>query len=496
MADRWHPVRMRRLTPLVVLVLSTLLLLGGVAYAQDAADGRIGLEVQGSPLVAGTGEHFDLALTLSEPAELRLRAYDFDGRLVRELYEGARDAGTLDEVWFGRDADLKRAPNGPYRIEAEATFADTTEAVEAWVTLADRAVYPKAPEYITIVVDPGHGGDYDGAVAPDGTREADLNLDIGLRLARMLEGAGVNVVTTRTVDGHANEPPLERTGDGVIDGDDELAARPDAANTARADLFLAVHNNIAVNESVGGPSTLYYDERPFGSRNARLAQLVQTEMVTALADAVNGDWQPYDHGTLVYPYYVLRGFDPPRLRRPTQMPGVLSEGLFLSNERELGLLRRRGVRGAMAVAYYDAIAKYLARRGDHVGYELLAGPDGPVPAGEPVRYSVEVRNQGTDVIRDWRLKVNAVKAPARYVSRIRDALPVGEASMPRLEPGRAATLEIEVVPPDTAGEWMLLFDARDRDGRRAAELGSPMLQVRLATAEAEPTPSSPPADEG
>ena len=94
----------------------------------------------------------------------------------------------------------------------------------------------------------------------------------------------------------------------------------------------------------------------------------------ALADVVGGDWEPYDHGALIYPYYVLRGFDPPRLRRPTQMPGVLSEGLFLSNEHELELLKRPRVRAAMAVAYYDAVARYLARRGAHVGYELVAGP--------------------------------------------------------------------------------------------------------------------------
>ena len=49
-------------------------------------------------------------------------------------------------------------------------------------------------------------------------------------------------------------------------------------------------------------------------------------------------------------------------------------------------------------------------------------------------------------------------------------------------------LDIEVTPPGP-GSWMLLFDARDRDGTRAAELGSPMLQVRLEVADPpEPSP--------
>ena len=426
---------MRRLL-LALISVTVLLLAPSAALAQASQLPLVRLEVAGSPLIMGEGERLETRVELSEPAQLRVRVVDFDGRTVRVLSTGARDAGVVQDGWFGRDAagDVLR---GPYRIVATAT-ADSdgrVERDERWVTVADRAVYPAAPELITVAVDPGHGGDFSGAVGADGTREADLNLDIGLRLARMLEGAGVDVVITRTADSNVNEPAQERTGDGVIDIDDDLAARPDLANEARADLFLSIHNNFAVNATVGGPSTLYFDERPFGGRNARLAKLVQEEMLAALDAAGGPDWEPYDHGTIVYPYYVLRGFDPPRLRRPTQMPGVLSEGLFLSNPRELALLQRPAVRASMAVAYYDAVGKYLARRGDHVGYELIEEPAAPVLPDEPVSYRIEVRNQGTDAIRDWRLKVNAVTAPSRYVSRIRDALAVGEVGIPRLEPG-------------------------------------------------------------
>ena len=110
--------------------------------------------------------------------------------------------------------------------------------------------------------------------------------------------------------------------------------------------------------------------------------------------------------------------------------------------------------------------------------------------GEPVGYRVEIRNQGNEPIRDWRLKVNAVAAPSRYVSRIRDAQDVGEVDIPRLEPGERRVLDVEVAPP-APGSWMLLFDARDSKGTRAAELGSPVLQVRLDVA--EPVPTSEPA---
>jgi N-acetylmuramoyl-L-alanine amidase len=482
---------MLKLISVVVAVLVALVVLAPTADGQGGPD--LALEVQGSPLVPGSGDRIEARVTLASPARLRLEVVDFDGRVVRELFKGTRKAGTLTRVWHGRDADRERVPDGPYRVVATATAAPegTSDEAEAWVTVADWVPYPQRPGSITVAVDPGHGGEFSGARGADGTREADLNLDIGLRLARMLEGAGINVVLTRTSVALANEPAEDRNGNGVVDVTDDLAARPDVANTARADLFLAIHNNVAVSKGVGGPSTLYFDERSFASRSARLARVIQAEMMAALSEFASGGWEPYDHGVLIYPYYVLRDYDPPRLLRPTQMPGVLSEGLFLSNERELRLLQRPAVRGAMAAAYYDAIAQYLARRGEHIGYEAAGAPGGPVPIGEVVTYAIEVRNQGTEQLRGWLLQAEARPAPARYVGRIRSGTPAGAAPIPRLAPGEGAVVEVAVTAPDTGGDWVLLFDARDDDGRRASLEGSAMLQWPLTTFDPAPASGEP-----
>ncbi len=464
--------------------------------ATVATDGTplVAISATGSPLILGDAARIEVDVELQEPADLRLEVVDFDGRRVRELFSGTRAPGTLSRSWAGRDEADSRLPSGPYRIVATATSTAVADAdgrreqADTWVTVADQAVYPRQPGFITVAVDPGHGGSIPGAVGADGTREADINLDIGLRLARMLEAAGVNVVITRSDDVFVNEPPLERTGDGLIDGDDELAARPDMANIARADLFVAIHNNIAVNASVGGPSTYFFDERPFGSRSARLARLVQAEMVAVLDDISDG-YQPYDHGVLIYPYYVLRGYDPPRLRRPTQMPGVLSEGMFLSNPRELRLLKRPAVRARMAAAYYDAIARYLAQRSTHVGYELVGGPQEAVVAGETISYDIEVRNQGNEAMRGWQLAAVAVAAPEHYIGRTGKGRSVGDIAIGQLAPGESVVVSVDVVTPASGGDWMLLFDARDRDGRGAARDGSPVLQVPLLTLD-------PPVDSG
>jgi N-acetylmuramoyl-L-alanine amidase len=332
------------------------------------------------------------------------------------------------------------------------------------------------PGSITVVVDPGHGGTFSGAVGRDGTREADLNLDIGSRLARMLEGAGIDVVLTRDTDREVNSPPTDRTFDGVIDVTDDLAARADIANAVRADLFIAIHNNFAVDRTTGGPSTYYSDARPFRARSARLARIIQDHMVEALSAWADDDWRPYDHGSLVYPYYVLRGYDPPRLLRPSRMPGVLSEGLFLSNPRELRLLQRPRVRQAMARAYYEAILEYLAQRGSQIGYSVVSAP-AVVTAGEPMELAIEVRDRGTTTLRGWRLVVGARRSPAVWFARPGAGESLGGRRIPVLEPGERRTIRLTVPAPTRPGRWVLVVDALDGAGRRASRAGSPVLEI-------------------
>jgi N-acetylmuramoyl-L-alanine amidase len=455
------------------------------------------LGVSGSPFSPngdGRRERIGARVRLHRPAELRVIVRDFDGRLVRTLLEGPRQAGARRLRWDGRDDAGRRQPAGPYRVIASAWADGDAASGEAWVTLADSRVYPRRPGIITVALDPGHGGELPGAVGDDGTREADLNLDIGMRLAAMLEGAGVGVILTRTTDAFVNDPAVDRTGDGVIDETDELAARPDAANEARADLFISIHNNTAVNRRVGGPSTFYWADRPFGPRSARLAQLVQAEMLAKLGRFQTSTWEPYDHGALTYPYYVLRGYDPPRLVRPTQMPAVLSEGLFLSHPRELLLLKQRRVRAAMAEAYYEAIARYLAEREAHVGYRLLEAPAEAAP-GTRVVLDVEVRNAGSTPLRGWTLHAGIMPAPPFYEGRGRPGRRVGRSSLAALAPSQVRRVRLPVRLPDATGDWLVIVDAREPGGRRAARLGSPMLQVRISTAgPAEPADTAVPAD--
>lgn len=79
---------------------------------------------------------------------------------------------------------------------------------------------------LTVVVDPGHGGDRNGAIGPRGQREKDIALSISLALEAELKARGHKVILTRRED--------------VSLG---LAERVEIANRSRADLFLSIHAN-------------------------------------------------------------------------------------------------------------------------------------------------------------------------------------------------------------------------------------------------------------
>ena len=214
-----------------------------------------------------------------------------------------------------------------------------------------------------IVIDPGHGGHDPGAQA-NGLSEADLVLDIALRLERLLQQEpGVEVVLTRRTDEFI---PLEE--------------RTAIANRAGpADLFLSIHANSARSSSLRGIETYILNfattqdaEAVAARENAtslktmgtlpallnaialnnkldesrELATILQASMVRRLT-AQNKSVR--DLGVKQAPFVVLIG---------AQMPSVLSEISFISNRNEASLLKQSAYRQHIAQALCDAVVKY------------------------------------------------------------------------------------------------------------------------------------------
>jgi len=87
-----------------------------------------------------------------------------------------------------------------------------------------------------IVIDPGHGGYYRGAIGPNGLTEAEVNLGVSLHLRGLLEWAGAEVWLTRTAD-----TDFLTLSDSTLASD--LAMRVSMSDSLQPDVFISVHHN-------------------------------------------------------------------------------------------------------------------------------------------------------------------------------------------------------------------------------------------------------------
>lgn len=259
----------------------------------------------------------------------------------------------------------------------------------------------------TVVLDPGHGGDEIGA-AGNGLLEKDSNLDMAFRVKALLEMHGVRVVMTRESDSRAVAVPQGTPPISFALTRRDLQARVDLANGEHADLFLSLHSNGSPSSAERGVEVWYDAQRPFGGQNQRLGQLVLDDVTARLAAAgyaglsrglkEDSCWRLFQGRC--FSLFVLgpardmrrqplQGGSPspasPRgqadqatpaaegtadvqaaqagaLTRPSEMPGVLAELLFVSNPADAALLQSDAIRDALAAGVADAVLTVLAEQ--------------------------------------------------------------------------------------------------------------------------------------
>ena len=212
------------------------------------------------------------------------------------------------------------------------------------------------------MIDAGHGGHDPGAKA-NGISEAELTLDVAMRLKRLLEKQpGVEVVMTRETDVFI---PLEE--------------RTAIANREGADLFLSIHANASRNQQARGVETYFLNfatnpeaeavaarENSGSGRTMHslpsivraialnnkidesrdFAATVQKSMISRLETK---NKQVRNLGVKQAPFVVLIG---------AGMPSVLAEISFVTHKQEGALLKTPAYRQTIAEALQDAILKY------------------------------------------------------------------------------------------------------------------------------------------
>jgi len=280
----------------------------------------------------------------------------------------------------------------------------------------------------TVFIDPGHGGRDPGwgasYILADMPLEKDLTLDLSKRTAAYLEAMGYRVVLSRGGDDDVNDPEKDLNDDGCTDPVDEIQARIDKANAARADLLLSIHFNGLPGSTLSGAATFYNAVRPFSGDNERFAKLIQAAQLEALAafghqardwGAIRDDSFDGPSQSLCptgYRYYTLIGPEANGRPRPSQMPGAVVEAMFLTYRPEAELAGREEVRDALAKAYARAIDQYF--RPDHSGVA-------PVPGQAPANGAALVVDRADTARKELALTFDA-GAEAGYTAAILDTL--------------------------------------------------------------------------
>ena len=242
--------------------------------------------------------------------------------------------GDVDWVRYGSDSLVERLTWNQTGRD-ELTFSiDLAQPVWGYRTRWSRndlmleirrppRIRPKRPlQGRLIALDPGHPPL--GATGPTGLREAEANLTVAFQLKAMLQAAGARVVMTRTADT-------------AID----LWSRVALADSSGAELLVSIHNNAlpdGVNPFTNNGTSVFYNQ----PRSMPLAAEVQRALVRRL--------KLPDLGISRADLAIVR---------PTWMPAVLCEGMFLILPEQEALLRSPKGQQLYARAVLEGIQQFL-----------------------------------------------------------------------------------------------------------------------------------------
>ena len=191
---------------------------------------------------------------------------------------------------------------------------------------------------VCIVVDAGHGGDDPGKIGINDALEKDINLQIALKLQKILEQNNIKVVMTRNTDaGLYSEGATNKKAE-------DMQKRCKIIEDSNALFTVSIHQNSYTEEYVSGPQVFYYTTSAEGKE---IAGCIQNVMNKELQIERPREIKANDT------YYILKR---------SEAPAVIVECGFLSNEREAALLITDTYQQKAAESICDGIQKYFAAK--------------------------------------------------------------------------------------------------------------------------------------
>ncbi|WP_308419417.1 N-acetylmuramoyl-L-alanine amidase [Chitinibacter fontanus] len=203
---------------------------------------------------------------------------EYKHRLVIDLYPAVQ---TDELLAFLNDNSQLKMDVVPPAVPAEKTASQASNVKPAEAKASDPNKKPtenkptetvdrsklKVDRLITVVLDPGHGGEDPGAVGPGGNHEKAVVLQIAKRLRDLLQSEpNFRVVMTRDADFFV-----------------PLGVRVRKARAVQADLFVSIHADAFVRPDANGSSVFALSEGGASSTAARWLAQTQND-----ADLIGG----------------------------------------------------------------------------------------------------------------------------------------------------------------------------------------------------------------
>ncbi|SRG15371.1 N-acetylmuramoyl-L-alanine amidase AmiB [Shigella flexneri] len=317
--------------------------------------------IQGLPLLF-SGNNLVKAIRSGTPKDAQTL------RLVVDLTENGkteavkRQNGSNYTVVFTINADVPPPPPPPPVV---------AKRVETPAVVAPRAT-ANTGDKIIIAIDAGHGGQDPGAIGPGGTREKNVTIAIARKLRTLLN------------DDPMFKGVLTRDGDYFI----SVMGRSDVAHKQNANFLVSIHADAAPNRSATGASVWVLSNRRANSEMAswleqheKLSELLggagdvlansQSDpyLSQAVLDLQFGHSQRVGYDVATSMISQLQRIGEIHKRRPEHaslgvlrspdIPSVLVETGFISNNSEERLLASDDYQQQLAEAIYKGLRNYF-----------------------------------------------------------------------------------------------------------------------------------------
>jgi len=208
---------------------------------------------------------------------------------------------------------------------------------------SDRSFFlPEPLGGVKIVVDAGHGG-VDGGASSGEVIEKEVTLAIAQKVEKQLKRLGATVVMTRSTDGDVLEEhaPSEEFSTLRERKKEDIFLRSNLVQKNEPDIFVTIHANAIPEEKWRGAQVFYHKD---GHPNSELlAKSIQSTIKESLQNTER-------EALAIKQVYLLK---------KAEVPAVLVETGFLSNNEERALLSSEDYQEKMAAAIVSGIESYV-----------------------------------------------------------------------------------------------------------------------------------------